>query len=163
MADETRRIPTFLSGPTTPMAVLLPMRLYVGWFWLRLGLDKLGEGWLLSDRDFVRGEIARIDVPNAVAEAFFSAALDNLVLSQWLVVGAQICFGAMVIAGAVTRVSAGAIALLAILWWVCTGFPWASWPLPVAVMALTLAVAAAGRYLGLDAILKSRMVKVPLF
>jgi hypothetical protein len=53
--------------------------------------------------------------------------------------------------------------LLSILWWVCAGCPWASWPLPIALMALTLAVAGAGRYLGLDAILKARMVKVPLF
>jgi uncharacterized membrane protein YphA (DoxX/SURF4 family) len=163
MADETRRIPMFLSGPTTPLAVLLPVRLYVGWFWLKLGLDKLHEGWLWSDRTFIVEHLDRIRTSNFIAEAFFSAARDNLVLSQWLVVGAQLLFGALVLIGGVTRVSAGAVALLSILWWVCAGYPWASWPLPIALMALTLAVAGAGRYLGLDAILKARMVKVPLF
>src|SRR5690606_15904226 len=32
MAEETRRMPSFLSGPTTATAVLLPMRLFVGYW-----------------------------------------------------------------------------------------------------------------------------------
>ena len=35
MAQETKRVPAFLSGPTTATAVLLPMRLYVGYWWLQ--------------------------------------------------------------------------------------------------------------------------------
>lgn len=145
------------------MAVLLPMRIYVGWFWLKLGLDKLNGGWLFSDRTPLVDELNQIHYSNAVSDMFFSAARENVTLSQWLVTGTQLVFGALMVLGGVTRVSGVLIALMAVLWWMFTGYPWAGWPLPMVIMGLTLAVAAAGRYLGLDAILKARMVKVPLF
>lgn len=163
MAEETRRVPMFLSGPTAALAVLLPMRLYVGWFWLKLGLDKLSAGWLGADQQAMTDELKDLPSYNFVADAFISAARDNVMVSQWLVTLGQIFFGAMMMAGGVTRVTGAALALMALLWWVCSGYPWAGWPIPMALMSVTLAIAAAGRYLGLDAILRARMVKVPLF
>jgi len=163
MAEETRRVPMFLSGPTTATAVLLPMRLYVGWFWVKLGLEKLHSGWLSPDSRFIVDELNQISSPNVVSDAFFSAARENVVLSQWLVTGLQLLFGVLMMVGGVTRVAGIALALMSLVWWVCTNYPWAGWQVPMALMSLTLCVAAAGRYLGLDAILKARMVKVPLF
>lgn len=163
MAEETRRVPMFLSGPTTATAVLLPMRLYVGWFWLKMGLEKMYAGWLSPDNRFILDELNQVQSVNFVSDAFFSAARENVVLSQWLVTGLLMLFGALMMVGGVARVAGIAIALMSLIWWVCTGYPWASWPVPMALMAITLSIAAAGRYLGLDAILKARMVKVPLF
>ncbi|MCA8912109.1 MAG: hypothetical protein KDB82_10420, partial [Planctomycetes bacterium] len=70
---------------------------------------------------------------------------------------------AMMLAGAATRAAGIALALMALTGFVAAGYQFASWEVPMALISVTLAVAAAGRYLGLDAILRARMVKVPLF
>ena len=163
MAEETRRIPAFLSGPTTPTAVLFPLRVYVGWFWLKLGLDKLYLGWLSSDNYVLVNELRGYQAPGWFEVTFFAAAEENELLFQWLIVGAQLFFGAMMLGGAVTRVAGAAIALMSIIYWIGAGFPAGTWAIPMAIASITLAIAAAGRYLGLDAILRTRMVKVPLF
>ncbi|MCB9895114.1 MAG: DoxX family membrane protein [Planctomycetes bacterium] len=163
MAEETRRVPAFLSGPTTATAVLLPMRLYVGYWWLKLGLAKLGEGWLKTDQYPLNDLIKTLNPPGWFSVTFVDAANENTLLFQWLIVLAELLFGAMMLAGAVTRVSGIAIALMALIGFIAAGYDFNSWEIPMILISLTLAVAAAGRYLGVDAILKARMVKVPLF
>ena len=69
----------------------------------------------------------------------------------------------MMLAGAATRVAGAAIAIMSIIAFIAGGHEFGGWMIPMILMSLTLAVAAAGRYLGLDAILRARMVKVPLF
>lgn len=163
MAQETRRVPAFLSGPTTATAVLLPMRLYVGYWWLQLGLGKLSAGWLSTDQQHLPDLLAQQAPPDWFAVTFIEAASENVYLFQWLIVIAELLFGAMMLAGAATRVAGAAIAVMSLIAFIASGHVLESWMVPMTLMSLTLAVAAAGRYLGLDAILRERMVKVPLF
>jgi len=163
MAQETKRVPAFLSGPTTATAVLLPMRLYVGYWWLQLGLAKLAEGWLSRDQEHLPDVIATLHPPGWFEVTLIEAANENVYLFQWLIVLFELLFGAMMLAGAATRAAGIALALMALTGFVAAGYQFASWEVPMALISVTLAVAAAGRYLGLDAILRARMVKVPLF
>jgi len=163
MAQETKRVPAFLSGPTTATAVLLPMRLFVGWWWLKLGIDKLGDGWLRLEASHIRALIEQLDPPGWFEVTFVAAASEHTVLFQWLIVVSELIFGAAMLVGLATRVAGTALALMAAIAFVAFGMPHDGWMLPLGLMALTLAVAAAGRYLGVDAILRSRQVKLPLF
>lgn len=163
MAQETRRIPTFLSGPTTPTAVLLPMRLFAGYWWLSLGLEKLREGWLTSTEHHLPQVLRKLDAPNWFEISFIDAADNNVFLFQWLIVLSQLIFGAMLIGGAVTRVAGAALTIMSIIGFITSGYVSDSWFVPMGLMTLTLAISSAGRYLGLDAILRARLVKVPLF
>lgn len=163
MAQETKRVPAFLSGPTTATAVLLPMRLYVGYWWLQLGLSKLGDGWLSRDSERLPDVIATLNPPGWFEVTLIEAANENVYLFQWLIVLLELLFGAMMLAGAATRAAGIALALMAAVGFVAGGFEFGSWEVPMMLISVTLAVAAAGRYLGLDAILRARMVKVPLF
>lgn len=163
MAEETRRVPAFLSGPTTATAVLLPMRLYAGYWWLKLGLGKLSSGWLATDQQPLSDAIKELHAPGWFDVTFLAAANENIYLFQWLIVLAELLFGAMMLAGAATRVAGVALAVIALLAFTAAGYDFGSWYIPMALISLTLAVAAAGRYLGIDAILRARMVKVPLF
>lgn len=156
-------MPSFLSGPTTATAVLLPMRLFVGYWWLRLGLEKLADGWLDAGSYRLPALISRLDPPAWFEVTLLEAAQENVLLFQWLIVLSELFFGMLMMAGAVTRVAGTALALMAIIAFIAAGFPHDRWMIPLALMSLTLAIAAAGRYLGVDAILRARMVKVPLF
>lgn len=163
MAQETRRVPAFLSGPTTATAVLLPLRLYTGYWWLQLGLSKLSDGWLSRDQQMLPDVIATLNPPGWFEVTFIEAANENVFLFQWLIVVFELLFGAMMLAGAATRAAGAGLALMAAIGFVAAGYDFGSWEVPMMLVSLTLAVAAAGRYLGLDAILRARMVKVPLF
>ena len=163
MSQETRRVPAFLSGPTTATAVLLPMRLYTGYWWLQLGLGKLADGWLTTDTPRLPDAMAGLQPPDWFAVTFMEAADENIYLFQWLIVCLELLFGAMMLVGAATRAAGIGLALMAGVAFVAAGYRFDSWEVPMMLIALTLAVAAAGRYLGLDAILRARLVKVPLF
>jgi uncharacterized membrane protein YphA (DoxX/SURF4 family) len=163
MAEETRRVPAFLSGPTTATAVLLPMRLFVGYWWLKFGLEKIADGWLSTDTYRLPALIKTLNPPRWFEVTLIEAANENVFLFQWLIVLSELIFGALMMAGAVTRVAGAVLALMAIIVFIATGFPHDRWMIPMALMSLTLAIAAAGRYLGVDAILRARMVQVPLF
>jgi uncharacterized membrane protein YphA (DoxX/SURF4 family) len=163
MAQETKRVPAFLSGPTTATAVLLPMRLYVGWWWLQLGIDKLGDGWLRLEAGHLASRLEVLDPPGWFAVTFVEGASEHTVLFQWLIVLSELVFGAAMLAGLATRVAGLALAIMAGVAFIAFGYPTDSWMLPMGLMAITLAAAAAGRYLGIDAILRARQVKIPLF
>jgi uncharacterized membrane protein YphA (DoxX/SURF4 family) len=139
------------------------MRLLAGYWWLSSGLTRLSEGWLSGDEAHLPNVLKSLDAPNWFEVTFIGAADENIMLFQWLIVLSEIVFGAMLMAGAVTRVAGAALTLMAALAFVAHGYPAESWHVPMGLMTLTLAIAAAGRYLGIDAILKARLVKVPLF
>ena len=139
------------------------MRLYVGWFWLKLGLDKFYAGWLSGESQFLPDELNRLAAPHWFDVAFVDAARSHVFLFQWLVVVFEVLFGALLMAGAVARVAGIVLAAMAAVWFIATGYDAHAWMIPMALMSLTLAAAAAGRYLGVDAILRARLVKVPLF
>ena len=166
MAEETRRVPQFLSGPTAPLAVLLPMRLFVGYVWLQAGVAKFYEGWLSSSDGMKalleRYKTAPVHPPEWYSSLLLEPAANNLNAAAWIVVGAQLLFGLMAAAGAVTRVSATALGLMGIIWFLGEG-PARTEALALALMALTLAISSAGRYLGVDAIFKARNMQIPLF
>lgn len=168
MAEETRRVPTFLNGPTAPIAVLLPMRLYVGYYWLQAGLAKLSTGWLAGTNGELRDLVAGWGRDGAYAPpGWFSGILggaitDNTAIFQWLIVCAQLAIGALVLAGAVTRVTALIAGLMALIGLAAHG-PNAPESLPIAIMGVTCAIAAAGRYLGVDALIRVRNMQIPLF
>jgi len=163
MSQETKRVPAFLSGPTTATAVLLPMRLYAGWWWLKLGLGKWSEGWLSTDQAMLSEAIKDLHPPGWFEVTLVDAANENLFLFQWLIVLAELLFGAMMLAGAATRVAGVALSVMALLGFIAAGYTYSSWEIPMILMCLTCSVAAAGRYLGADAILRARLVKVPIF
>lgn len=163
MAEETKRVPAFLSGPTTATAVLLPMRLFVGYWWLKLGWDKIGDGWLSADQHRLPELIKTLTPPDWFAVTFIEAANENTFLFQWMIVLFELVFGVLMMAGAVTRVTGVVLGIMALVALISRGLPHDSWMIPMMLMALTLSVAAAGRYLGVDAILKARLVRVPLF
>ena len=163
MAEETRRVPAFLSGPTTATAVLLPMRLYVGYWWLKLGLAKLSAGWLGSSELKLSEDLKTLHPPDWFAVTLVDAANENTFLFQWLIVLAELLFGAMMLLGAATRVAGAALACMAVISFIAVGYNYSGWEIPMVLMCATLAVAAAGRYLGFDAILRARLVKVPIF
>lgn len=162
MAQETRRTPAFLTGPTTATAVLLPMRIYVGFVWLQAGLSKLHEGWFSLNQDYLSGLLARQAPPEWFKVTFLAAAEENTFLFQYLIMLLELIFGVLMIGGGVTRVTGAVLGIMSLFAWVASGFG-ASEHIPMAVMAATLAVAAAGRYLGIDAILRARTVRIPLF
>ncbi len=166
MAEETRRVPSFLSGPTAPLAVLLPMRLFVGYIWLQSGLSKFYDGWLSSGSDqfklLLDGYKASAQQPAWFASLVLESAAQNLTLSAWLLVGSQIIFGLLTLAGAVTRISAAALGLMALIWFLGQGSVRTE-ALAYALMGFTLAISAAGRYLGVDAIFRARNMQIPLF
>ncbi|MCC6572695.1 MAG: DoxX family membrane protein [Planctomycetes bacterium] len=168
MAEETRRVPTFLNGPTTPIAVLLPMRLFVGYYWLQAGLAKLSAGWLggantqLKEMVLGWGKEGAYAPPPWFSGVMTGAITDNMAVFQWLVVCAQLGIGALVLAGAVTRITAAIAGLMAIIALIALG-PACPEALPVAVMGVTCAIAAAGRYLGVDALIRVRNMQIPIF
>ncbi|MBP9893497.1 MAG: DoxX family membrane protein [Planctomycetes bacterium] len=166
MAEETRRVPQFLSGPTAPLAVFLPMRLFVGYVWLQAGIAKFYDGWLAST-DGVNAMLAKykaalVQPPEFYTSMLLEPAAQNPNVAAWILVGAQVLFGLMTAAGAVTRVSATALGLMGLVWFLGEG-PARTEALAFALMALTLAISSAGRYLGVDAIFKARNMQIPLF
>jgi uncharacterized membrane protein YphA (DoxX/SURF4 family) len=135
----------------------------VGYWWLQLGLGKLSNGWLSTDQFRLDEVIKTLNPPGWFSVTFIDAAHENPFLFQWLIVLAELLFGAMMLSGSVTRVAGAAIALMSLIGFIAAGYDFGSWEIPMILISLTLAVAAAGRYLGVDAILRARMVKVPLF
>jgi thiosulfate dehydrogenase (quinone) large subunit len=146
--------------------VLLPMRLFVGYVWLQGGVAKFYEGWLSSSDGMKalleRYKSAPVHPPEWYSSMLLEPAANNLNAAAWIVVGAQLLFGLMTAAGAVTRVSATALGLMGLVWFLGEG-PARTEALALALMALTLAISSAGRYLGVDAIFKARNMQIPLF
>ena len=142
------------------------MRLFVGYVWLQAGVAKFYEGWLSSSDGMKalleRYKSAPVHPPEWYSSLLLEPAANNLNAAAWIVVGAQLLFGLMTAAGAVTRVSATALGLLGIIWFLGEG-PARTEALALALMALTLAISSAGRYLGVDAIFKARNMQIPLF
>jgi uncharacterized membrane protein YphA (DoxX/SURF4 family) len=142
------------------------MRLFVGYVWLQGGVAKFYEGWLSSSDGMKalleRYKSAPVHPPEWYSSMLLEPAANNLNAAAWIVVGAQLLFGLMTAAGAVTRVSATALGLMGLVWFLGEG-PARTEALALALMALTLAISSAGRYLGVDAIFKARNMQIPLF
>ena len=153
----------YLTGPTTATAVLLPMRIYIGFIWMQAGLAKLSEGWFSLENEYLPRLLAKQYPPEWFNVPFISAAAENVFLFQYLFVIFQLIFGVLMIGGGVTRVTGTVLGVMSLLAWVASGYAAGSEHIPMAIMSATLAVAAAGRYLGIDAILRARTVRIPLF
>lgn len=142
------------------------MRLFVGYIWLQAGLAKFYDGWL-SSTEGVNALLAKYKAAPIQPPAFYSSILlepasQNPNLAGWIIVGAQVLFGLMTLAGAITRVSATALGVMGLIWFMGEG-PARTEALAFSLMALTLAISSAGRYLGVDAIFRARNLQIPLF
>lgn len=143
---------------SSPLAGL-PARLYAGWFFLHYGLGKAtGE----FGGEVLRTMLQRYaaDTPYAFYAGFLrSVAIPNSGLFAVLVVAGEILVGAALLAGFAGRLFALLGLFLSANYLLATGAPLLSVERPVvfALLCLTTYATAAGRALGIDYVLKSRM------
>jgi thiosulfate dehydrogenase [quinone] large subunit len=137
----------------------LPARLFAGWFFFKFGLDKATGGF--------GGGALRSTLQGWSAEtpyAFYAAFLEGLVIPNAgifaaLVTAGEILVGAALLAGAATRLFALVGLFLCLNFLLATGAPLVSLERPVvfALLCLTVFASAAGRAVGLNYLLKSRL------
>lgn len=141
-------------------APLLPIRLFVGWVFLRAALTKLAGGWL------VQPKIAAVIegwLRDGKPYGFFAPFLRNVVLahpqtwSQMIAIG-ELAVGAALLAGFITRAAALGGFLMALSFFLARGDGFEANPTaPFAIMTLALLFSHSGRTLGLDAALADRL------
>jgi thiosulfate dehydrogenase [quinone] large subunit len=143
-----------------PSAALLPVRLFVGWVFLRASLMRLGGGWLDQPR-----VVAPVEawLQSGHTYGFFAPFVRALVLphgqmwSIFIAVG-ELLIGAALLAGFITRAAAlgGLVLTLAFLLVRGDGLD-ANPTAPFVFMFATLMLSHSGRTLGLDAALADRL------
>jgi thiosulfate dehydrogenase [quinone] large subunit len=141
--------------------VLLPMRLWAGWVMGRAGLAKAMGGWLHEPKlpAIITGWLTA-----GKPYGFYAPFLRNVVLPHdglfsFLVVAGELAVGAALLLGLLARPAAlgGLVMVLAFLFGQGDPLVGANPTSAMAVAMLTLALAAPGRALGLDAALRGRV------
>lgn len=141
-------------------APLLPIRLFVGWVFLRASLVKLGSGWL--DQPHKLGPILEGWLRDGKPYAFYAPFLRGVVLPNehlfaGLVTIGEISVGALLLAGLFTRAAALIALVLTLSFLLGRGDgAEANATAPFCIMALALLFGHSGRTLGLDAALADR-------
>ena len=140
---------------SSPLAGL-PARLYVGYFFLKYGLEKLTGGFGGAQLHETLGKWA-----SGPAYAFFIPFLTKVAipyagLFARLVTYGEIAVGALLLAGCACRLAALGGMFLCLNFLFASGAPLLSVETPALfiVLLLTVYATAAGRALGLDALLK---------
>jgi uncharacterized membrane protein YphA (DoxX/SURF4 family) len=141
-------------------AALLPVRLFVGWVFLRGALLRLADGWLDHPRvvPYLEGWLA-----NGQMHGFFAPFVRHLVLpygQTWSIVIAvsDLLIGGALLAGFLTRAAAFGGFLLALAFLLARGDGLdANQTAPLLFMCATLMLAHSGRTLGMDAALADRV------
>jgi len=143
---------------SSPLAGL-PARLYAGYFLLKYGLEKFtggfgGAGLHETLTKWADGPAYPFYVPFLRVVAIPHAAL-----FAHLVTLGEIAVGALLLAGCVTRLAALGGLFLCLNFMFASGAPVLSTEQPVdfALLLVTVFATAAGRTLGLDALLKGRL------
>lgn len=171
MADDTSRAPAGTEARSDPHPLagraLAALRVYVGVVFLAAAWPKLTrEGGFAGPLEgFVRG----VGLENA--PAFYRPFLEGVVLPNagaftLLVVVGELLVALSLIGGAVTRLGALVAAFMTANYMLTKGlWPWipSSNDAPLMLVALALAVTAAGRTWGLDRALRRRWPGVPLW
>jgi thiosulfate dehydrogenase [quinone] large subunit len=148
-----------MAEPTSSPA-LVPIRVFVGWVFLRAALIKLAGGWLEQPRlaPFLEGWLKE-DRPWGI----FSPFLRHVVLPHaqgWSAVVAcgEVLVGAALLAGFLTRAAALGGLLLSLAFLLARGDGIEANPTaPFVVMSFALLFSHSGRTLGLDAALADRL------
>lgn len=144
----------------SPISALLPVRLFVGWVFLRASLMKLSSGWLGQPK-----LVAVLEgwLREGRTYALFRPFLEGVViphdrLFSWLICGGELAVGAALLAGFCTRAAAlgGVLLTMAFLLGRGDGLD-ANPTAPFVAMSLALLFSHSGRSLGLDAALADRL------
>lgn len=139
---------------------LLPVRIFVGWVFLRASLVKLTGGWLAGHK---LGPIIEGWLADGRPYGFYAPFLRNVVLPSEHTFGAlvtcgELVVGATLLAGLFTRVGALVGVALATSFLLGRGDgAEANATAPFIAMTLTLLMGHSGRALGLDAALADRV------
>lgn len=107
----------FLRFGAVAAAVLLPIRLYVGYEWLEAGLEKVGSpAWTgaragTAVQGFVRGALERSTGEHPAVQGWYAwflreAVLPNAGVFGWMVAWGEVLVGIALLAGFLTGVSA---------------------------------------------------------
>jgi uncharacterized membrane protein YphA (DoxX/SURF4 family) len=156
--------PAIGRGASIPLSYLLPLRLFVGWFFLNAGLSKLGPFLHTSE---LRSTLARwaADNPYPFYKGFLATrAQDYSGLLAYLVAYGEIIVGAMLMLGLFTRLACAVGILLVANYYLAsghTGWVFAGIDQAFFVALVTLAAAGAGRVAGLDGHLLARAPTLP--
>jgi thiosulfate dehydrogenase (quinone) large subunit len=147
-------------GEQTRVSYLLPLRLFCGWVFLNASLTKLGHGWLTQP------ELAKV-ITGWLAEgkpySFYAPFLRAVVLPHAMTFGAmvalgELCVGAALLAGFVTRAAAAGGVLLVGSFLLGRGDGLgANATAPILIMCITIMLTSPGRTLGLDAALRGKL------
>ena len=145
---------------TTFVALLLPLRLFVGWVFLRASIVKLADGW------FDQPKLAPIILGwlhDGKSYGFFTPFLHDVVLPNAQQFGRAVTAGELLVGGALlagffTRVAALGGLLLSLSFMLARGDGIdANQTAPFVAMTLTLLFTHSGRALGVDAALADRV------
>ena len=141
-------------GEQVPVAYLVPLRLFAGYFFLRSGLSKLGPGSMLARWAW--------DNPGGPYRSFLvtKAALYSDVVGHMVTYG-EIAVGLCLAIGLLTRLSS-AVAAAAVAHYLL-GAGGGSHPTGelLLITLVTLALSGAGRFAGLDRKLHQRAAVLP--
>lgn len=145
---------------TPNSAALLPIRLFVGWVFLRASLMKLAGGWLDQSKltPIIEGWLHE-----GRPYSFFAPFLRNVVLTHahtfsWLVAGGELLVGGALLAGFLTRAAALGGVCLTLAFMLARGDGADANPTaPFVIMSLALLFSHSGRTLGMDAALADRL------
>ncbi len=145
---------------TTLLAVLLPIRLFAGWVFLRASIVKLAGGWFDHPKlqAIVEGWL-QDDKPYSFFAPFLrSVVLPNAQLFGRMVALGELAVGCALLLGLVTRAAAAGGLFLTLMFLLARGDGLDGNPTaPFVVMMLTLLLSHSGRTLGVDAALAHRL------
>jgi thiosulfate dehydrogenase [quinone] large subunit len=141
------------------LGLLVPLRLYVGYAFLRAALTKLAGHWLT---DAKLAGILNGWLRDGKTYGFYAGFLRNVVVPHahvfsYLVVGGEVLVGAALLLGLFTRPTAVAGLLLTLNIFLGAGDSFGANPTSAfLVMFFTILLTAPGRALGVDALLRHR-------
>jgi thiosulfate dehydrogenase (quinone) large subunit len=143
-----------------PTPALLPVRLFVGWVFLRAALLKLAGGWLDQPKlgAIVEGWLREDKPYGLIAPLLRGVVVPHAHGFSRFVAGAELVVGAALLAGFLTRAAALGALLLSTTYLLARGDGLEANPTaPFIVMAAALFFSHSGRTLGLDAALADRL------
>ena len=143
---------------SSPLAGL-PARLYAGYFFLKYGLHKVTSGFDGPALQKTLGAWAAESRYSFYIPFMTKIAMPHAGLFAYTVAFGELAVGVALLAGATTRLAALAGMLMCLNFLFASGAPIISTEQPVVfiLVLLTVYLTAAGRALGLDSFLKSRL------
>ncbi len=147
--------------PQTSVAALVPLRLFVGWIFLIAGIGKITGGWMTSNSHLL--DILSGWLHDGRPYRFYAPFLRDVVIPKIhtfsiLIPIGELCVGATLLLGLLTRVSALAGMTMAMAYLLGRGDGLGNNnTAPIIIMCLTLMLTQPGRVLGIDAALRGKV------